>query len=518
MSATLLSGLLAAACGGGDEGEATGSIDGAVKDGAQSQLAGSDGATTPDAPEPTSMEEWEALWATERAAIVDGLTSGGFGRSADGTMLTGPEGFSVDLSACGAGWSDTEGVTADLIKIGWPGPQSGPAADFGNAPRGAAAVLGAYAAEGAFADASGGPRDVEVIIRDDGYDAARTVPLVDEMIDSDKVFGLTLMGSANAFKVYDKLNQRCIPNTFLVTGHPAWGDPVGHPWTSGGLLSYSTEAILWGSYIEEHLDEWGGKATVAALVTTNDMGTAFDSSFRAYLAQSPRQADIEYVTESVEQNTPNIKDPMTTLAAQQPNVYIAMVPGTPLCTQSIIESAENGMREELDAAFLSSLCKASTYIGKDKVGGDGSVADGWQIIGGGLKDFNAEASADDPWIAWVRERLADAGHDYRTSANFGTGAALGWGMAQSLLVAQELPGGLTRSNFILAVRSMDMTNPALLPGVGFNMNGGADAYLVEGSDVSRWDAAGQRWATESTVELSGASRPCAWDQATATCG
>src|SRR5690606_12587418 len=132
-------------------------------------------------------------------------------------------------------------------------------------------------------------------------------------------------------------------------------------------------------------------------------------------------------------------------------------------------------------------------------------------------DFNSEASSDDPWIAWVRERLADAGFDYHASANFGTGAALGWGIAQSLLIAQELPDGLTRSNYILAVRAMDMTNPPLLRGIGFNRDGGADPYLIEGSDVSTWSAAEQRWVTESIVELSGASANCAWDQATGSC-
>ena len=37
------------------------------------------------------------------------------------------------------------------------------------------------------------------------------------------------------------------------SGHPAWGDPVNHPWTVGYILAYNTEAILWGSYIEQNL-------------------------------------------------------------------------------------------------------------------------------------------------------------------------------------------------------------------------------------------------------------------------
>ncbi len=46
---------------------------------------------------------------------------------------------------------------------------------------------------------------------------------MDELIDSDKVFDLWSLGSANVMKTYDKLNQRGIPNILAMTGHPAWG-------------------------------------------------------------------------------------------------------------------------------------------------------------------------------------------------------------------------------------------------------------------------------------------------------
>ena len=36
---------------------------------------------------PTSIEEWEALWATERAAIVKRIKDNKWGKSADGTKL-----------------------------------------------------------------------------------------------------------------------------------------------------------------------------------------------------------------------------------------------------------------------------------------------------------------------------------------------------------------------------------------------------------------------------------------------
>jgi hypothetical protein len=92
-------------------------------------------------------------------------------------------------------------------------------------------------------------------------------------------------------------------------------------------------------------------------------------------------------------------------------------------------------------------------------------------------------------------------------------------MAQALKIAGELEGGLTRTNVILALRAIDMTNPMLLDGIRYNMNGNADAYVIEGSDVSRWSAAEQRWVQEpgGVIDLSGESSNCAWDQAAGLC-
>ena len=85
------------------------------------------------------------------------------------------------------------------------------------------------------------------------------------MIDSEKVFLIETAGTAPTLKTYDKLNQRCIPQPLPATGHPAVGDPVNHPWTTSAGISYTTEAVIWGAFIEQHLSEFGGKAKVAAL-------------------------------------------------------------------------------------------------------------------------------------------------------------------------------------------------------------------------------------------------------------
>ncbi len=39
-----------------------------------------------------------------------------------------------------------------------------------------------------FKDSNGKTRKINFFFKDDGYDAARTIPLVDELLDSEKVF------------------------------------------------------------------------------------------------------------------------------------------------------------------------------------------------------------------------------------------------------------------------------------------------------------------------------------------
>ena len=516
--------LVAAACGGDDSSSGDSStgqtVDQGVKEGVSNALGGSTNSTAATRAQPETLEEWEALADTQRAAIVKKIKDNGWGKSADGKTVTGPDGFKIDLTKCPAGWSDTEGASDTEIKIGHTTALSGTAADFGNGARAMEVVYRYYNDQGVFTDATTGKtRKVNLIVKDDGYDPARTIPLVDELIDSEKVFAMVTLGSPTTLKVYDKLNQRCIAHPLVPTGHPAWADPINHPWTTGLQVAYSTEAVLWGAFIERRLDEFPeGKVRVASLVATNDYGKIYDSSFRAYLAQSTNKDRIEYVNESVEVTAPTITDPMTTLAAKNPDVFILMSGGVQ-CTQAIQEAAQNGMKDTAKYLFTSQNCKSSSYVSKAKVGGDGSASNGWWIVGGGIRDMNSPAEDGNEYVLWARQLLTSAGIDPKASGNYVLGFEYSFPLIQALRIAGELDGGVTRSNVILALRAMDMTHPMLLDGINFNMSGNADAYLIEGSEISQYESARQQWIQQGPIiDLSGKSQNCAFNQANQTCG
>ena len=91
-------------------------------------------------------------------------------------------------------------------------------------------------------------------------------------------------------------------------------------------------------------------------------------------------------------------------------------------------------------------------------------------------------------------------------------------MVQALRIAGELPGGVTRTNLILALRAMDMTHPMLLDGIRYQMFGNDDAFFVEGSDISRYDANEQEWVQQGPiVQLAGDQKKCHYDQASGSC-
>jgi branched-chain amino acid transport system substrate-binding protein len=515
------SALLAAGCGGDSGKEATATTSAAPATTAGSSTTAASTATTAAAAQPTSMDEWEALWAMQRDAVVKRIKDNKWGKSADGKTVTGPSGFTIDLTKCPAGWSDTEGLSDTSIKIGQAIAQSGTFADYGNIAKTMTVLFDYYSKKGTFKDSLGKTRSINYIAKDDGYDAARTIPIVDELLDSDKVFAVWTLGSPNTLKTYDKLNQRCVVHPEALTAHPAWADPVNHPWTTGPMAaSYATEAILWGSFIEQHINEMPpGKFKVASLVINNDFGNVYDQGFKGFLANSPVLKDrVEYISEKIEASTPTVTDPMTTLAAQNPAVFIAMVAGTP-CTQAVTEAAQNGMHEKVKYLFEPGTCAPASFVAKEKVGGDGSAANGWWVVNPAAKDLKDPSQANDPFVKWARELLQSAGIDPNSSGSLGTGFNYGWPMVQFLQIAGQLDGGLTRTNMMIAQRAIDMTHPYLLPGVRLHMDGNKDAYFAEGAIFQKFDSAKQSYVNQGQViDLDGKSSLCAWNQTTARCG
>ncbi len=504
--------LVAAACGGGsdeaaDEGETEtteeGGAGGIDSDKAQEQLSGGDDTDTTDEPAeemvaPTNMEELEALWTEQRQAVIDRINDEGFGTDESG-IVTGAGGFTIDTSACPADWSETQGLEGDTIKIGHTTAQSGNLAAYGNYAKGIESYFG-------YVNANGGidGKNIELIVKDDAYVATQTIELVDELLQSDKPFAIWTLGSPNSLAVYDTLNDKCVPHPFTITGHPAWGDPENHPWTTGNQMSYGTEAILWGAWIKTNMTD-KLPVTVAGLVMDNDFGLAYEDGMKKFAEANPDVIE-SFTPIRHDPAAPTVTNEMTTIAAQNPDVFISMTAGNP-CLLAVEEASRAGMTGGEMVLFAPSVCKDPSAF----MAPAGDAGNGWYIVGGGLKVATDPQYADDPWIKFVNDTLKADGLD-ETNGNMSTGFHLfAWPMVEALRIASELEGGLTRTNFITAQRHMNLQHPGTLEGITYSIDGNNDAYFIEGSDIAVYDSATASWIQEGdVVDLNGSSPNCAW--------
>ena len=494
--------LVASACGGADEVEdaadesQAGVDDDSVSDAmAMADDDADDGAAASGAP--ATMEEYEALWAEQRAEVVALLSSDEYGLGED-DILRGPGGFEVDLGRCPTNWSATEGVEGDTIKLAEVLPLSGPIADQGR-------MAGGMESYYAYVNENGGVagKQIELVTRD-GYEANLVVEAVDDLLTNERPFAVSTFGTPGTFAVADTLNQRCVPQPLVWTGHPAFGDPGGKPWTTGLPLSYQTEAVLWGNWIAQNVENL--PVTVGALVMDNDFGGAYADTFAAWAADHP-EVIAEFNPVRHDPATTDVSAELATITAGEPDVYISMTGGA-ACLLAVEAVAESGLAETAAARFTTSVCTdPSAYLAP--AGDDG---DGFLSVTGGTKNTTDSRFADDVFVSFAKERLEADGRE-TTVTSYGNGfGTKGWPVVEALRIAAELEGGLTRANYLLAHHALHFKHPYLVDGVAFSTNGAEDAYLIEGTEFARYDAANASWVAEGgVIDLDGLAGSCSWD-------
>src|SRR3954447_17758393 len=149
-----------------------------------------------------------------------------------------------------SGATRANGITSSSITIGGTFPLTGVASLYKTIP----------AAEKAYYDylndTRGGVngRKINFVIKDDAYSPAQTVPLAQQLVESDKVFAAVgSLGTAPGLATWDYLNAKKVPQVFLATGDSYWGfchySKCGgkkYPYTFGWQPSYPGESKQYG--------------------------------------------------------------------------------------------------------------------------------------------------------------------------------------------------------------------------------------------------------------------------------
>ena len=374
------------------------------------------------------------------------------------------------------GASDTE------IKIGHTGPYSGPASSLGIIGK----CIDAYWKSVNEAGGING-RKVRFISLDDGYSPAKTVELVRQLVEQEKVLCLfDTLGTPSNTAIHRYLNQRKVPQLYVASAASKWGRPKEFPWTMGFQPDYHTEGAIYARHILANVKE----PRIAVLMQNDDYGKDYWEGFKQGLGADATGKVVKHVTYEVAD--PTVDSQMIQLAASGANVFFNIT--TPkAAAQAIRKAADLGWKP----AHYLNIVSASVGTVMKPAGlenGQGTITAQY------LKDPTDPQWAGDPemqaWRAWMSRWMPGA---VQADANYVFAYAVTSLMHETL---KKCGDELTRENLMRqAANHRNLRVPLLLPGIAVNTSA-TDFYPVQSMRLARfkgesWDLFGEVLHAES---------------------
>lgn len=400
----------------------------------------------------------------------------GGGRSSEKSTSSGSgaaKGGIVDAAGCPG--SQTTGINGSTIKIGTSVPQSGLYSAFSEILKGEQAYFAYLNQELGGVEVKGKKYTIELVAKDDAYQAERTVQNVTGLVNDDAVFALfNVVGTKNNLAIRDFVSTQCVPNLFAATGSPAWGNHK-FPWVMGSeLVSYPLEAKAFVDYLQANRPE----AKVAILRASDDFGKAYSDTFRSLIKGSKITIAKEETYNPEQSDT---KSQVTSLAAT--NADALLLGATLLACPDALRSVKASGWKPL--TYMSGTCTSKTLMGLAGDAADGvlSVAD---IMEPGLSTWDGN-----PAMKLYMEKLPK----YAPDADLGNGiVAYGWTTGALLAETLRRSPALTRQAVMETARTLDVKNIGLLmPGVALSVNA-KDWFLGEMFAIVQYQAANQHFA------------------------
>ncbi len=118
---------------------------------------------------------------------------------------------------------------------------------------------------------------IELVVKDDAYDPARSAPAVQEAIEGDQIFASVFqVGTPNVAGTRAVCTRRpAYRKHWSAPDSRTGATPQNFPWTLGGIPSYVVESNIWVQFIPEKFPD----ATRVALLTfNNDFGKTYQTA------------------------------------------------------------------------------------------------------------------------------------------------------------------------------------------------------------------------------------------------
>ena len=225
------------------------------------------------------------------------------------------------------------GATDTEIKIGNIMPYSGPASASGVIGKTEAAYFKKINAEGGI-----NGRKIIFISYDDAYSPPKAVEQARKLVESDEVlFIFSSLGTPSNSAIQKYMNERKVPQLFILTGATKWNDPKQFPWTMGWTASYQSEGRIYAKFILKERPT--GK--IGILYQNDDFGKDYVKGIRDGLGA--KAASMIVGEESYEIATPTIDSHVVTLKSEGADVFVSITTAK-FAAQSIKKVAELGWK------------------------------------------------------------------------------------------------------------------------------------------------------------------------------
>jgi branched-chain amino acid transport system substrate-binding protein len=340
------------------------------------------------------------------------------------------------------------GASDAAIKVGNIMPYSGPASAYGAIGRAMTAYFKMVNDRGGI-----NGRKVDFVSYDDAYSPPKTVEQARRLVESDEVLLVAgSFGTAGNAAIQRYLNQKHMPQLFVVSGASRFNDPEHFPWTMGLGATYRIETSIYAAYVLKERPS----AKIAVLYQNDDAGKELLKGVKEGLGDKVDQIVAESAYEVTE---PTIDSHVVKLKASGADVLFSLA--TPkFAAQSIKKAAE------IDWHPLHFLPVVSSSIGATLAPAGLQNSKG-VISAAFLKDATDPQWNEDPGMARYRDFLSK----YMPDANRSDALlATGYATAQAVeLVLQRCGDDLTRDNVMKQAENFEHASfDLLLPGIEVN--------------------------------------------------
>jgi ABC-type branched-subunit amino acid transport system substrate-binding protein len=371
------------------------------------------------------------------------LAAAACGGSSSGGASTTP---STSSTASTANTASAPGITATSVLIGSHQPLTGVAAP------GYDEIAPASNAYFQYINANGGIDGRKIIYKylDDGYNPAKTVTDVHQLVEQDNVFAIfNGLGTPTHEAVVPFLNQHKVPDLFVASGCLCWNNVSQDPETFGWQPDYTREGKILGQYVAQHFK---GKK-IGIFAQNDDFGT---NGIKGLEDEIPASSIV-----STQRYDPtNTKITPQVLALQKSGAQVVISFSVPAFT-ALLPLTEVGLKFSLQLVV--------SNVGSDPITLSGlltsfskGAAPGKALIQGIITDGYLSSPADksNSWIKLFKKIHNKYIPKLPFDGNVEYGMAAAYTFAEALKAAGQNP---TRASIITAIQNTKFAGPGLVP-------------------------------------------------------